>query len=430
HLLSSNVFVVPLIFLIASYNIVQVESVCVWQGGGGFKVACGFRQSGLFRLRSIGGIKGYVGAGFTIGDEDGFKDSLTNTEGHHHQPQPQGGYLPTHVHTQRSLPAGQHGQIGQFSQIQEHPMPPFSGDPNTQSQQQFQYLETIQDQLAVDHQNLELKAADQRSQKMLEQQLYAQGMPMPPSPTPTAKVKRAGGLTKRASLWNWPNIFGRGKNKENGHGKSKKQKNHDFHGQPQRHHGPPPNRRNGPPPHKNKPGPPPRFDRPGKNGPPRKDRFPDKQGRRGPGGPNKFPPRPPNNKENFMDYMKNPFSHLQENFIGKNSQENRRMHNIEQEQNHNFNKNFASGQPSHFPQQNNAQQNQFQHQQQHQQQQQQSSQFGGSSQQMPPLLMMPPAGPPSDGSNYPQFKKIPNNLNPNGNDFEDAPEFHQQQQQQ
>ncbi|CAL8093080.1 unnamed protein product [Orchesella dallaii] len=424
-LLTSNgvVVVVALItFLIASFNVVQVESVCVWQGGGGFKVACGFRQSGLFRLRSIGGIKGYVGAGFTIGDEDGFKDSLTNTEGHPHQPQQGGGYLPTHVHTQRSLPAGQDGQIGQFSHIQEHSMPPLSGDPTVQRQQQIQYLQTIQDQLSVDHENLELKAADQQSQKLLEQQLYAQGMPVPPSPTPTAKVKRAGGLTKRASLWNWPNIFGRGKNKDNGHGKPKKNpKNRAFHGPPHRQHGPPPNRRNGPPPQKHKPGP--RFDRPGKNGPPRRqERFQEKQGRRGPGPP-KFPP-PPNKQQSFMEPMKNPFSHLQENFIGKNSQEMRRMHNIEHEQNNNFNNNFATGQPS-FPQQNHPQQhqNQFQH-----QQHQQPPPFGGNNQQMPPLLMMPPAGPSSE-PDFPQFKKIPSNLNKDPSDYDDAPDFQSDQNQ-
>lgn len=82
-----------LIFLLIASSTIfvhPVDGVCVWQGGGGFKVACGFRQSGLFRIRSIGGIKGYVGAGFTIGDEDGFKDSLTNTET---QPQQPGAYV-------------------------------------------------------------------------------------------------------------------------------------------------------------------------------------------------------------------------------------------------------------------------------------------------------------------------------------------------
>lgn len=58
----------------------RVSGICVWQGGGGFRLACGFKQSGLFRLRSLGGLKGWAGAGFTIGDEDGFKDSLTNKE--------------------------------------------------------------------------------------------------------------------------------------------------------------------------------------------------------------------------------------------------------------------------------------------------------------------------------------------------------------
>lgn len=92
HFTKNNHLVQTLILLIvvASSNVVirPVESVCVWQGGSGFRVACGFKQSGLFRLRSLGGIKGYLGGGFTIGDEQGFKDSLTNTE-----PQQTGGYV-------------------------------------------------------------------------------------------------------------------------------------------------------------------------------------------------------------------------------------------------------------------------------------------------------------------------------------------------
>lgn len=70
-----------LILVIATASVLTpVHGVCVWEGGGKFSVACGFRQSGLFRIRTLGGIKGYVGAGFTIGDEVAFKDSLKNTE--------------------------------------------------------------------------------------------------------------------------------------------------------------------------------------------------------------------------------------------------------------------------------------------------------------------------------------------------------------
>ncbi|KMQ95542.1 lrr domain-containing protein [Lasius niger] len=46
----------------------------------GFVLNCAFKKSGLFRVRNLGGVKGYVGLGFSVGDELGFSQSLSNLE--------------------------------------------------------------------------------------------------------------------------------------------------------------------------------------------------------------------------------------------------------------------------------------------------------------------------------------------------------------
>ncbi|KAH0956534.1 hypothetical protein HN011_002441 [Eciton burchellii] len=53
---------------------------CVFQSDFGFALNCAFKKSGLFRVRNLGGVKGYVGLGFSIGDELGFGQSLSNLE--------------------------------------------------------------------------------------------------------------------------------------------------------------------------------------------------------------------------------------------------------------------------------------------------------------------------------------------------------------
>lgn len=57
-----------------------VSPSCVFESDFGFTLNCGIKKSGLFRVRNLGGVKGYVGVGFSVGDELGFKDSLSNVE--------------------------------------------------------------------------------------------------------------------------------------------------------------------------------------------------------------------------------------------------------------------------------------------------------------------------------------------------------------
>lgn len=53
---------------------------CVLESDFGFSLNCAFKKSGLFRVRNLGGVKAHIGLGFSLGDELGFKESLSNVE--------------------------------------------------------------------------------------------------------------------------------------------------------------------------------------------------------------------------------------------------------------------------------------------------------------------------------------------------------------
>ena len=42
------------------------DAVCVLESDFGFRLNCAFKKSGLFRVRNLGGVKGYVGAGMSF----------------------------------------------------------------------------------------------------------------------------------------------------------------------------------------------------------------------------------------------------------------------------------------------------------------------------------------------------------------------------
>ncbi|XP_063226949.1 uncharacterized protein LOC134533359 [Bacillus rossius redtenbacheri] len=56
------------------------DATCVLESDFGFNLKCRFKKSGLFRVRNLGGVKGYFGLGFTVGDELGLPESLSNSE--------------------------------------------------------------------------------------------------------------------------------------------------------------------------------------------------------------------------------------------------------------------------------------------------------------------------------------------------------------
>ncbi|CAH0730751.1 unnamed protein product, partial [Brenthis ino] len=57
-----------------------VQPLCVLESDFGFKINCAFKKSGLFRVRNLGGLKAHASLGFSLGDELGFEQSLTNQD--------------------------------------------------------------------------------------------------------------------------------------------------------------------------------------------------------------------------------------------------------------------------------------------------------------------------------------------------------------
>ncbi|XP_050525368.1 uncharacterized protein LOC126896517 [Daktulosphaira vitifoliae] len=57
-----------------------VLSTCVLETDFGLTLNCGLKKSGMFRVRNLGGLKGYVGLGIQLADELGFKESLSTLE--------------------------------------------------------------------------------------------------------------------------------------------------------------------------------------------------------------------------------------------------------------------------------------------------------------------------------------------------------------
>lgn len=68
----------------------SVYSTCVFESDFGFTLNCGFKKSSIFRVRNLGGVKSYFGLGFSLGDELGFKESLSNSEGSNRRSAPSG----------------------------------------------------------------------------------------------------------------------------------------------------------------------------------------------------------------------------------------------------------------------------------------------------------------------------------------------------
>ncbi|KAI5644784.1 hypothetical protein NE865_03130 [Phthorimaea operculella] len=67
-----------LLLLVAIVEFVQ--PTCVLESDFGFKINCAFKKSGLFRVRNLGGVKAHASIGFSLGDELGFEQSLTNLD--------------------------------------------------------------------------------------------------------------------------------------------------------------------------------------------------------------------------------------------------------------------------------------------------------------------------------------------------------------
>ncbi|XP_046491701.1 uncharacterized protein mtg isoform X1 [Neodiprion pinetum] len=68
------------LFVVVGCTWRETLATCVLESDFGFKLNCAFKKSGLFRVRNLGGVKGFVGLGFSVGDELGFPESISNLE--------------------------------------------------------------------------------------------------------------------------------------------------------------------------------------------------------------------------------------------------------------------------------------------------------------------------------------------------------------
>lgn len=72
---------IVLVLFITAFGLFQHgDSTCVLESDFGFILNCAFKKSGLFRVRNLGGVKASIGLGLSVGDELGFKESISNTE--------------------------------------------------------------------------------------------------------------------------------------------------------------------------------------------------------------------------------------------------------------------------------------------------------------------------------------------------------------
>ncbi|XP_076623739.1 mind the gap isoform X1 [Colletes latitarsis] len=99
----------------------ETLGTCVFQSDFGFALNCAFKKSGLFRVRNLGGVKGYVGLGFSVGDELGFTQSLSNVEAAKRRSvQTSRGNVPPFTNT-----ATNRDEVRQHTQNTRQVVPPF-----------------------------------------------------------------------------------------------------------------------------------------------------------------------------------------------------------------------------------------------------------------------------------------------------------------
>ncbi|XP_017764286.1 PREDICTED: mediator of RNA polymerase II transcription subunit 15-like [Eufriesea mexicana] len=109
------------IFVVVGCTWRETLGTCVFQSDFGFVLNCAFKKSGLFRVRNLGGVKGYVGLGFSVGDELGFAQSLSNLEANKRRSVQTGrGGVPSYTNT-----ATNRDEVRQHAQNTRQVVPPF-----------------------------------------------------------------------------------------------------------------------------------------------------------------------------------------------------------------------------------------------------------------------------------------------------------------
>ncbi|XP_050354717.1 uncharacterized protein LOC126776321 isoform X2 [Nymphalis io] len=122
---SSKYFFCGLLFLLA-VSIEIVQPLCVLESDFGFKINCAFKKSGLFRVRNLGGIKAHASLGFSLGDELGFEQSLTNQDPSRRRSVSFKNGAPNILVDTSSRPAAKQEKRAKQNRIMMRPMAPVS----------------------------------------------------------------------------------------------------------------------------------------------------------------------------------------------------------------------------------------------------------------------------------------------------------------
>ncbi|XP_034836019.1 uncharacterized protein mtg isoform X2 [Maniola hyperantus] len=104
-----------------------VQPLCVLESDFGFKINCAFKKSGLFRVRNLGGVKAHASIGFSLGDELGFEQSLTNQDPSRRRSVSFKNGAPNVLVDTPSRPAGKQEKRAKQNRIMIRPMPMASG---------------------------------------------------------------------------------------------------------------------------------------------------------------------------------------------------------------------------------------------------------------------------------------------------------------
>ncbi|XP_038207152.1 uncharacterized protein LOC119828911 isoform X1 [Zerene cesonia] len=101
-----------------------VKPLCVLESDFGFKINCAFKKSGLFRVRNLGGIKAHASLGFSLGDELGFDQSLTNQDPSRRRSVSIKNGAPNVIVDTTNRPASKQEKRGKQNRIMMRPVPP------------------------------------------------------------------------------------------------------------------------------------------------------------------------------------------------------------------------------------------------------------------------------------------------------------------
>ncbi|CAH2985708.1 unnamed protein product [Chilo suppressalis] len=118
------------LFVSLAVIIGMVNPTCVLESDFGFKINCAFKKSGLFRVRNLGGLKAHASLGFSLGDELGFEQSLTNLDPSRRRSVNVRNGAPPNLVGSTTRPAAKQEKRGKQNRIMMRPMAPSPSRPN------------------------------------------------------------------------------------------------------------------------------------------------------------------------------------------------------------------------------------------------------------------------------------------------------------